>query len=159
MKIILTLSLLLAACVADRPSAPAVRLITTLTDSVVGVSAWEPLGFDVSANDSELPECAYTWYRTKTTSCQITIGIVIDPLLREHTGTLALSYRDQRTIVLDDDIREREALLVAVAHESGHILLDTPKHTSRGIMGGTSWHMWDEDRTLACETIDICIEP
>lgn len=154
----------LSSC-TGRPAAPAVRLITDDPRDVDGVSAWEPLGFDVSLEDSGLVECDLGWYVPNEGTeipesgidCQITIGVRRVPILRERAGTNARSFRDQRLIELDPRL-DTFGLLYALSHESGHILLDTKLHTQGGIMGGSTYVLTDVDRELACETIHLCTE-
>lgn len=52
-------------------------------------------------------------------------------------------------------------LLVVLAHETGHIVLDTPQHnqTGCGIMGGADVFPCAEDYTLACDRVSVgCAE-
>lgn len=121
-----------------------------------GARAWEALDFVASFADSGHTECARHWYEDSPT-CQLTIGIVRDPTLRQREGTTALSDRDARTIRIDSSVTEFFALLIAVAHEVGHIVLDTPLHTQGGIMGGSAFTMTDVDRQLACTTVHVCL--
>lgn len=160
---LLVLALLLVGCV-ERPEAPAVRIIGAPIDAV---TAWEPLGFDVSLEDSGLVECTQHWYVPNEGTeipdsgidCQITIGVRRVDLLRERAGTNARSFRDQRLIEIDSRTYDDTfGLLYALSHESGHILLDTKLHTQGGIMGGSTYVLTDVDRKLACETINICTE-
>lgn len=150
------LASLLVGCV-ERPTAPAVQLITDRAEDVAGVDAWEPLGFDVALEDSGLPECDQQWYAHGELDCQITIGVRHVELLREHVGSNARSFRDQRLIEVDSRL-DTFGLLYALSHEAGHILLDTSVHTNGGIMGGSTYVLTPVDRRLACETINICTE-
>lgn len=156
----LTLVILAAGC-AERPAAPAVRPImldaSPMLDVYVSATeAWSPLGFDVSLN-STLSECGHSWYVFGEVDCEITIGIKRDPLLRERRGTDALTNRSMHIITIDADLVEPNALAIAMAHEAGHVLLDTAEHTQGGIMGGASSTMTAVDRELACRAISICI--
>ncbi len=121
-----------------------------------GASAWIPLGFDV-VERSNLPECERRWYETGDTDCVITIGIRRDPMLRDREGTNALSNRADRSVTIDASLSGYD-LIVAVAHEVGHIVLDTPEHTRGGVMGGSSAQLEAVDYELACRTIRICVE-
>ena len=161
MRILVLAIAVLAGC-AERPEAPAVHVITldgsdVLPVYVQGAAAWSPLGLDASTESSGLPECGLSWYVFGELQCEITIGIRRDPLLRESRGTNALSSRPERTITIDSDLTDPYALEIAIAHEAGHILLDTAEHTRGGIMGGASLSMADVDRELACRAIQICI--
>lgn len=127
---------------------PAVVLVA---DPVPAPLAWEDLGF--TFGDAGLDECAYGWYRDgEDAACQITIGVVRVPMLRERTGTNARTFRDQRRIEIDSRL-EGYDLDLAVAHEVGHVVLDTSEHTRTGIMSGGSVALSDDDRALACRTI------
>lgn len=137
---------------------PSVRLVAdpVRDEHLTGARAWEPLGFVVSLEESGLRECQRRWYasdREDAFDCQITIGIVIESGLIERTGSDAAASREMRAVYLDDDVRW---LGGAVAHEVGHILLDTPLHTRGGVMGGASGELRDVDYELACETIGVC---
>lgn len=144
-------AVLLVGCVAsdEIEPAPAVVLVEDPADPPLG---WEALGF--TFGDAGLTECSLVWYRDGETDCQITIGIVRVPMLRERTGTNARTFRILRLVEIDSRL-DGYALEIAVAHEVGHILLDTPKHTTTGIMSGESVEVSDQDRRLACESIGL----
>lgn len=169
MKTVIVICMLLGACVsADRPSAPYVHLLPlpaikdvppTLDQTVIdGASAWMPLGFDFGAEPSGLRECDPPWHAGDSIECEISIGIVRDPLLLEKKGKTAESNRATRIIWIDADVIDTDALLIASAHEAGHILLNTSIHTQGGIMGGSDYVMHQVDRDLACETVGLCVE-
>ena len=148
----------LVACTSESlPQLPAVRLVVPgefHEDYLLGAKAWEELGFDVELGvPGELVECQRGWYHGDF-NCQLTIGVVVDPLLKERTGSDAASDRNARAVLLDDT---RTEYLIAVAHEVGHIVLDTPRHTHGGVMGGSSSVLRDVDFQLACETIGVCL--
>lgn len=66
----------------------------------------------------------------------------------------ARTWREFRLI----EIRESVAglrLYVAIAHEIGHGVLDTGRHTNCGIMGSSDWFPCDEDIALACERVGV----
>lgn len=144
------LALLLVGCTTEAPDAPNVALVA---DPVPAPTAWESLGytFDPAA---DLPECDLHWRANTEPPCQITIGVVRVPMLRERAGTNARTFRDQRRIEIDSRL-EGYALELAVAHEVGHILLDTPEHTQTGIMSGSSLVLSADDRALACRTVGL----
>ncbi len=119
-----------------------------------GANAWSELGLDVGYEDRGFPECPQRW--TTSPRCQITIGIVRVDGLREAEGTDASTNRLARRVQIDTDVTNTFRLLSAVAHEVGHIVLDTPRHTVGGVMGGADGVLHDVDRQLACETIGIC---
>lgn len=119
-----------------------------------GASAWAELGIEIGFQDRGLPECPQRW--TTSARCQITIGIVRVDGLREVAGTNAKANRATRRIEIDTDVTAELELRAVIAHEVGHVVLDTPRHTVGGIMGGSDWMLHDVDRALACETIGIC---
>lgn len=158
---------LLVGCATTEP-APHVRIAVVdaygysaqLPEYLEGARAWEPLGFDVAFGERGEHECPRRWYDGADVDCQITIELVRKPRLVETDGPLALSDIERRGVAIDPRVTERELLLTAVAHEVGHILLDTPMHTTGGIMGGQGWRMFAPwpDLQLACMTIGRCID-
>lgn len=175
----LTLILATLAACADPPHAdnPVVVLVhdgEPRPEYLDGARAWEPLGYRFHlASDEEVvlsggqlaPECGRQWYDRGCRDCQLTIGIVVDPLLLERLGSDAAADREARAVLLDDRLLESDTeaasryLQIAVAHEVGHIVLDTPLHTDGGIMGGASAEMREVDYQLACDTINTCVGP
>lgn len=156
------LAVLVSACAVDsRPSAPEIVIVTWPGQPMIdeyrdGASAWTPLGFDV-VEQYDLPECERHWYEAGNVDCAITIGIRRDQMLREREGTNALSNRADRSVTIDTSLSGYD-LIVAVAHEVGHIVLDTPEHTHGGVMGGASAQLEAVDYELACRTIHICVD-
>lgn len=141
-------SLLLVGCAAQPDEfTPSVNLVA---DPVPVPYGWGEIGF--SFGDSGFGECGLGWYKFDETDCQITIGVVFVPMLRERTGTNAQTHRDQRFVEVDSRLTGY-ALKIAVAHEVGHVLLDTSEHTRTGIMSGSSLAISDDDRELACRSI------
>ena len=126
-------ALALAACSAPMGAA----LTYTLSDpELVSYSAgWGDLGI-VATPDGEIV---------------ITVERVPD-LVVDGVRTQGASFRDTDTILIDSALSGFR-LAVAVAHEVGHIVLDTPRHTHCGIMGGEDTQLCDEDRALACQQI------
>lgn len=142
---------LLVGCVASsEPDAPNVVLVA---DPVPPPLGWEALGFTFDPA-ADLPECDLHWRADSEPPCQITIGVVRVPMLRERAGTNARTFRDQRRIEIDSRL-DGVALDFAVAHEVGHVLLDTSEHTQGGIMGGSSLTVTAQDRALACRTVGL----
>lgn len=156
------LLLLLAACSSiPKTTGPQrnVRLVI-VGDSqrdiyVKAASIWSVLGFTIGYQDAGRVECQRKWFDDKQT-CQYTIGIIRDPTLRQRAGTNAESNRDQRAVRIDSAVVDQYQLMIAVAHEVGHILLDTERHTQGGVMGGSDWALGEVDRQLACETVKVC---
>ena len=67
-----------------------------------------------------------------------------------------VTNRVERRILIRRGLPEFR-LLVIIAHEVGHAVLDTGRHTSCGIMGGSDFFPCDEDVALACERIpELC---
>lgn len=123
-----------------------------------GARAWQPLGFEIRHEPSPLPECDRRWYED-TVDCQIIVRFVLEPHLIEHTGSDGAANRGLRRVYVDDSVlaQTSEYQLILAAHEVGHILLDTPRHTAGGIMGASSSSMQDVDYDLACEAIGVCL--
>jgi len=132
---------------------PSVKLVPPAPAYVDGADAWEALGFTLV--EEPLVECNRGWYASdpRQVDCTITIGVVVDPGLIERLGSDAAANRAFRTVYIDDD---NHAVVRALAHEAGHILLDTPRHTHGGVMGGASTELRDVDYALACEAIGVC---
>lgn len=164
-----TLSLMaaLVAChpTPTRQTLPSVRIAAPAgmrAEYMQGARAWATLGFDVGryAEDGTRLECYRHWYRVDgDRDCQLTIGIVIDDQLIQRTGSDAASSRDERRVSIHPSLleaaRSRE-LVIAIAHEVGHIVLDTPSHTAGGVMGARSEVLSRSDFELACKTIGVC---
>lgn len=141
----------LVGCVAAGETEPAPSVVL-VRDPVPVPHEWEALGF--SFGDAGLDECTQAWYKFDELPCQITIGIVRVPMLRERSGTSARTFRDLRRVEIDSRL-EGSDLEVAIAHEVGHVLLDTPEHTANGIMSGKTAVLSKDDRALACRTIGL----
>jgi hypothetical protein len=154
--------LAIASCATARssgaPSAraawPVVHLVGDVNAaSVEAANAWRPLGFVATLDDPKLPECARHWYADKASPpCKITIRVIVDPRLLEIAHTGAQSDRTGRTVWIDASTAPYPARY-ALAHEVGHIVLDTPKHTLGGVMGGSTYWLTPVDYALACEAI------
>ena len=151
------LVLLAIGCAQPEPS-PRVRVSVVdgspeLPEYLDAVDAWAPLGFvDVSFwAFGDTRECPRRWNETGDVDCQITLELIRDVMPESALSDIAL-----RGIAISEAVSDQRALLISVAHEVGHILLDTPRHTVGGIMSGTTWRLGDADRALACETIHRC---
>ncbi len=151
-SLLLSLLSLLSGCVTALPPAPSVLLSAPLPNS----NAWHRLGFDI-VTDSELIDCPRRWYETGDVDCVIRINVTVSPDVLVLTGSEALANRADRWVAFDTSLTGQR-LDIAVAHELGHILLDTPKHTAGGVMGGSSAHPTAVDYELACESIGVCVE-
>ena len=85
--------------------------------------------------------------------------LVLVFLFRSHRDSARERNRSERYIIINSTTTNDLDLLVAVAHELGHVLLDTSEHTVGGVMGGSSSQLQPVDYELACAAIGVCIEP
>lgn len=135
--------------------------VRTLDDAPVpsgfmaGARAWQELGFSVSTVDAGLPHCPALWSMLHDTDCQISIGVYAIGGLVALAGTEAMADRATRIISYDRSV-PTDRLSIIGAHEVGHILLNTPRHTRGGVMGGAASVLRDQDRALACEAARLC---
>lgn len=121
--------------------------------AIGGATTWVPIGFSYSDHDAQQPECRLSWPATSD-DCAITVGIVRDPQLRDGYGVDGTA--DRATNIATVDARWSGFDLTAiVAHEVGHIILNTPEHVADGVMSarGARWNLTDDDRDLACATV------
>src|SRR5690606_27993297 len=104
-------------------------------------------------------ECPRDWYARGETDCTITVHLSLWPRFRERYGMDGAADRATRGIVIDD--RYSGALLHhLVAHELGHVLLDTGHHHERGILsslGTADTVATRADYALACKSIGVCV--
>ncbi|MGE0402909.1 MAG: hypothetical protein AB7T06_39755 [Kofleriaceae bacterium] len=131
-----------------------------LAEYVDGARTWEPLGFTVEADELGAvaeDECPRRWYATGEYDCTLTVGVKRDPQLLSREGTLASSNRAARSIAINTSVVASYDLVLAMAHEVGHIVLDTSEHTVGGVMGGSSTVLEAVDYELACRAIGACI--
>ena len=149
MKYAMLLMLAMFGCATDALDGPVVYVVGDDVDAAIeGVSAWEPIGFYATADDPGLPECGRHAYDGGD-PCQITVAVFRDPRLLELAHTNGMSDRTHRTIWVDAAV-DAYATRYTLAHEFGHILLDTATHTHGGIMGASTYWMIDVDYELAC---------
>lgn len=148
-------ALAIAGCAVDPAALPAVRIVSDVGTHAQAASTWSQLGFGVG-DEAAAVECPSRWYAApRTVDCGLTITILVEPDLVEREGTAALAERERRGVRVDSRLTGL-ALCIAVAHEVGHIVLDTPLHTAGGVMGGADCSLGDVDRALACEAIGAC---
>lgn len=156
-----------SGCAVEEPPAlPTIRVVRwpgqpLLAEYGDGARAWEPLGFTVEADELGAvaeDECPRRWYESGEYDCTITVGVFRDPQLLARHGTLASSDRAARSIAIDTSVVGSYDLVLAMAHETGHIVLDTPEHTQGGVMGGSSTVLEAVDYELACRAIGICVD-
>jgi hypothetical protein len=117
-------------------------------------SVWNELGFAFSTDDRG-PECERRWYADGQFDCQVTIGFVAELYLEERVGRVAYADRANRIAHYDANL-DGFTLCIAIAHETGHILLDSDEHTNGGVMGSLDCALADVDRELACRSIGAC---
>lgn len=122
-----------------------------------GANVWLQLGYVASWDDSGEPECE----TVGDADCQITVGVKREIGLADNYGIDGATDRKLRVITIDAQWSEWN-LLAIMAHESGHMLLDTWRHTppgERAVMAarGAEWYPQPADYTLACETIGVCL--
>lgn len=120
---------------------------------VAGARAWVAIGFTVTTADLELEACPRFWPSLHAYDCAIHIRVYAVDGLVESAGSEGIADRATRTITYD---RGSARVSAIGAHEVGHIVLDTPRHTQGGVMGGAASVLRDQDRTLACEVARLC---
>lgn len=148
--------LVLVACAAS-PKRPAVEL-RALDDAPAyerAVDVWSPLGF-VAADGT--PPCPRDWYASGEVDC--TIAIRLERAELNGTGRLGYALRGEGIIVIDAAL-DGDVLVWAVAHEIGHVVLDSGEHLSPGqvgIMGSDVpiVRLTNADRELACKLRSWC---
>lgn len=126
---------------------------------------WEELGFRTTLSDFGQPDCAPDWYATAWEPCAIRVDFIDDPNQTEEWGTIGQAAPALRRIWIDALIAwdpDKDATYrMVVAHELGHILLDTANHLPPeldGLMGGgNDGQLSDADRDWACERIGACL--
>lgn len=69
-----------------------------------------------------------------------------------------VANRGARTIAVRESLTGFR-LWVVLAHEVGHVTIDTPEHTGCGIMAGHDISPCAEDIALACTTLDLEVCP
>ncbi len=141
---------------------PYVRIVPVAeSNPLYTYNAWVNLGFVVYEEDSGLVECGSGWYLAdQNRNCQITIGVYREKDLALNTGADGLANRERRFIIIDSQW-DGYYLRALIAHETGHILLNTGHHVEvgRAIMApaGAEWFARPGDYSLACSTIYVCL--
>lgn len=126
-------------------------------DVLAGGIEWQRLGFKVQLEGTTtLPRCPNLWYKQtpQLTSCAIEIGVVRERGLMLNYQAMGQADRVTDTIRVDSSLINFD-LMHVIAHEVGHILMNTGEHTLDGVMvsGGWKWWLSDADKALACKTI------
>lgn len=102
---------------------------------------WEALGFEVGDVDANLPTCEP---HERAARCQLTVTLDLAPYLSQTDGL---------AIIIDSREPDPGRVRIAIAHEAGHVLLDTGDHAPGGqlaVMAGTWSEVTDVDRVFAC---------
>lgn len=156
--------LLLVACASARPQGPTaiVRFYApeewTSEDRAHiadGLSAWRDLGFETLVEAaSDLPRCPDDWFRVGRVDCVLVIDVRREAGLMTRYRARGQADRVTDTVFVDE-LLAGEELAHVLAHEVGHVILNTPKHTTYGVMDSGGWlrRLTAKDRALACEAI------
>lgn len=169
----MVLSVLLSACAACATEAPAPiydlpRVAVYLdedtpldVDAVMeGAALWNDLGFDVVAYDpaARMRQCPNRWYELGDVDCEL--GAYIQAADDLGPAVLGETIRDLRQIWIRSDIQDPT---LVVAHELGHLVLDTGEHLEgddRGVMATSTatavFEITEADRGLVCNAIGAC---
>lgn len=138
------LAMLLVACAADPAPEPALTFELRTID---------PADSDADAYS----RAARAWRDVgafEVEGAELVLWIDRYPHLREEVGSNGVRQGNHLTI--DARVTGRELLVVA-AHEVGHAILDTSRHTSGcGVMGGSDVLLCEEDYIIACEEAGLC---
>lgn len=150
----------------DLPDLPYVHVdaFDRAAEFVVAARIWSGLGFDAGDAPSGLPECPRDWYLAPPNQrgdCEISIVARIEPVLVEKTGSDGFANRVSRDIFVDDSLWIQHGPIYRahiMAHEFGHVLLNTSAHTPTGIMSSqATTFLSDDDRDVACQEIGVCL--
>lgn len=148
---------LVAGCNATPP--PVVVTFDTpfaLDVADLAVDAWRELGFQITVGDpGAAPACAQRWFAHDDV-CEIRVRVrAVGPeqLAADGVGRAVRGLGE--VWILDGTARPD----LVLAHELGHILLDTGEHVSRGLMSANTANITPnltaEDRALACRVAAI----
>lgn len=133
---------LLVACATEAPVLTfSIETQPTKADDATTLRsrAWEPLGIvqvDAGADVRVLASFA-------------------DEIIEDGVSVDGMARRRERTIVIRRDLPPFR-FAVIVAHELGHVVLDTAQHGSCGIMGGSDVVPCEDDYRIACEDAGLC---
>ncbi len=156
MRCIVVMTVFSIGCPTPTPPRPKthVRMIvqgaSSNADLVASCNVWGSyLGLSCGFESSDQVECNRAW-RHEGQICQLTLGLRFETGLAKSIGHRAESDRDLRLARFDASLLAgpRLDLQIAVAHELGHLILDTAEHTTTGVMAGTDVMLSAEDRAL-----------
>lgn len=161
MRLMLLTSVLVVAAPAcgdnTWPALP--RVVLTFDDwgpeIAEDAEVWEQIGFDVVTDDpGQQPVCAQRWYDYEWDGCEIRVRIKAASQLDDGAVGRALRGLGEIWIL---DTTQRPGLVLA--HELGHIVLNTGEHVDEGLMSATTvsitFELTDEDLALACKAAGI----
>jgi hypothetical protein len=120
-----------------------------------GIEAWRDLGFEpLVEQESKLPRCPNLWAASGRVDCVIVIGLRREPDMMTRYQARGMADRVTDTVLVDVTLYGKE-LAHVIAHETGHILLNTARHVGYGVMDSVGWlrRLSAQDRQLACETV------
>jgi hypothetical protein len=156
MKNIAVTFLLVASCAVDQPDVTVAivpltdRAAAIAPDAEVAASAWAPAGIGIVRDPADADVVVYL-------DRFDSLPLERDPdawgIADRNTNTIGIWVR----LDPDDPLYALE-FCVAVAHEVGHVVLDTPEHArpdSGGIMSGEDCRVSAADLELACRTVGI----
>jgi hypothetical protein len=122
-----------------------------------GLGVWRGLGFTTAVEvEPTLPLCPNDWYKRtpQLLACSIVIALRKEPGMIATYSHYAQSDRATDVTTVDDSVHGKK-LASVIAHEAGHVLLNTSSHTTYGAMapGGDFVFLAAHDKRLACLTI------
>lgn len=139
---------IVAACTpTDAPLADG----PTVTYSRTGADGFDNKSLYVDLGAWQWRKVCFNVQAPPATDGDIHIELATDSWLGE--GVLGLSSRSTNTIVVIDSATGFDLARI-VAHEFGHILLDTGEHmSSNGVMNASpdGWKLTEADRDFACD--------
>lgn len=146
-------------CTTDVPEQPYVTFAPKdgpLPEYDDAIDIWSSLGFRAAPPEGT-PPCEHNWYDIDQTECTIRVSLERGDL--SYFGIWGFTIREEGLVMIHSKLVGDE-LTFAVAHELGHVLLDSGEHLmgdERGIMSGvTTLRLSDDDRALACRVRGFC---
>lgn len=154
--LVLAAAATLGACAADRPSVVKTFALASpegpttddphADDYAIAASAWCDVGI-----------CQVGGWNDHDARAVADQVIYVDRPrdLVSTDGLSAFATRGDDYVAVDASL-DGFALCVAIAHEIGHVVLNTPTHVVGGVMGGADCALNQADRELACASIGAC---